>query len=265
MTEPLRLANLTVGYGNRPVVVGVNLTVVPGEWLTVIGANGSGKSTLLKTMAAQLPPLAGTVWLEGQNLHQLSPRAIAQRLGFLPQQPGIPEGLTVRQLVALGRNPHQPWWQWEVDATGQVWVERALSETNLMALADCPVATLSGGERQRAFAAVALAQNAHTLLLDEPTTYLDVNHQLELLDLLKRWQREGLTVVTVLHDLNLAARYSDRVAVLAQGQLLAVAPPREIFTPQTLAIAFGVETVTLETPVGPQVCLVRSLSGKGEL
>ncbi|MGQ9866417.1 MAG: ABC transporter ATP-binding protein [Pseudanabaenaceae cyanobacterium] len=262
MSEPLRLANLTVGYGRQPVVQGVNFTVAAGEWLTILGANGSGKSTLLKTMAAQLPPLAGTVWLEGQNLHHLSPRAIAQRLGFLPQQPGIPEGLTVRQLVALGRNPHQPWWQWEVDATGREWVERALAETNLVTLGDRPVSTLSGGERQRAFVAVALAQNARILLLDEPTTYLDVNHQLELLALLKRWQQEGLTVITVLHDLNLAARYSDRVAVLAQGQLLAIDTPDRIFTPDTLAIAFGVEAVPLATPIGPQVCLVRSLAGR---
>ncbi|NJK60988.1 MAG: ABC transporter ATP-binding protein [Oscillatoriales cyanobacterium SM2_1_8] len=259
MSDPLHLESVTAGYGTRPVVQDVNLTVRQGEWLTVIGANGSGKSTLLKTMAAQLPPLAGTIWLEGQNLHRLTPRTVAQRLGFLPQQPGIPEGLTVRQLVALGRNPHQPWWQWEVDAAGQVWVERALTETNLLPFAERTVATLSGGERQRAFAAVALAQNAHTLLLDEPTTYLDVNHQLELLDLLKRWQREGLTVVTVLHDLNLAARYSDRVAVLAQGKLLAVDCPDQIFTPETLAIAFAVEAVPLTTPVGHQICLVRSL------
>ncbi|MGF1493595.1 MAG: ABC transporter ATP-binding protein, partial [Microcoleaceae cyanobacterium] len=174
---------------------------------------------------------------------------------ILPQQQTVPPGLTVSQLVSLGRAPYQNWWEWELDATGKQKVEEAMIETGVLEFRHRPVAQLSGGEKQRVFLALALAQNPKVLLLDEPTTYLDIHYQLQLLDLLKSLnQRQNLAIITVLHDVNLAARYSDRLALLRQGELLAVGTPEEILTPAHLMNAFEVEVVVLETPVGIQIC-----------
>lgn len=166
----------------------MNLTVQPGEWLGLVGANGSGKSTLLRLLSRLLPPQTGAVLLAGRDLHTLSPTAIARQLALLPQQQTLPDGLTVEQLVSLGRSPHQPWWQWEMDSAGRQQVHQALAWTALTEFRDRPVADLSGGERQRAFLALALAQNPQVLLLDEPTTFLDIHYQLQILDLLKGYQ-----------------------------------------------------------------------------
>jgi iron complex transport system ATP-binding protein len=250
----LEAQNLSGGYGNTRIVQDLSLTLEPGEWLSLVGANGSGKSTLLKLLSRILRPQQGVVLLNGLDIHQQPAKAIAQTLALLPQQQTIPAGLTVQQLVSLGRTPHQTWWQWELAVEDRHQVERALTQTQLENFRDRPVESLSGGERQRAFLALALAQNPKILLLDEPTTYLDLCHQLELLELLKRLnQQQGLTIITVLHDINLAARYSDRLALLKQGCLYTTGTPTHVLTPQTLADVFSINAIVMQTPVGLQL------------
>ncbi|MDX2229534.1 MAG: ABC transporter ATP-binding protein [Leptolyngbyaceae cyanobacterium bins.349] len=253
----LSIQNLTGGYGRKPMIKGLYLALQPGEWLSLVGANGSGKSTALRLLSRILMPQTGVVLLDGKAIHTQSVQTIAQQLAILPQQPVIPAGLTVHQLVSLGRTPHQPWWQWDLSADDRHYVEQAIAHTQLESLRDRPVEHLSGGERQRAFLALTLAQNPKVLLLDEPTTFLDLHHQLELLELLKDLnQRQNLTIITVLHDLNLAIRYSDRMAMLKQGVLTAIDTPETVITSENLRQVFDIEAVPLQTPVGLQICLL---------
>jgi iron complex transport system ATP-binding protein len=256
---PLEGQNLSGGYGNLPIVHQLNLALRPGEWLSLVGPNGSGKSTLLKLLSNGLPTSEGSVLLEGELIQRFTPNEVARRLSLLPQQPTIPEGLTVRELVSLGRSPHQPWWQWQTDSQDMQKVQAALELTQLEDFSERLVARLSGGERQRAFLALALAQETKLLLLDEPITFLDLRYQLELLELLKAINQEKqLTIVTVLHDLNLAARYSDRLVLLHEGKIWAMGSPLEVITPEHLAKVFGIEAALIETPVGLQVFPLRA-------
>lgn len=246
--------NLSGGYNRQIVVEQISLNLKAGEWLSLLGANGSGKSTLLKLLCRLLNRAEGKVLLDGKAIHHLPPQVVAQKLAILPQQQTIPSGLTVEQLVGLGRTPYQSWYQWELSKDDRQQVEKALVQTQLETLRDRRVTQLSGGERQRAFLALALAQNPQVLLLDEPTTYLDINYQLQLLELLKKLNQQGLTIITVLHEINLAARYSDRLALLKQGQLYTVGKVATLLTPENLAAVFGVEVAIMNTPVGVQIC-----------
>jgi len=256
----VKTQNLCGGYDGKLVVRDLNLTLQTGEWLSLVGANGSGKSTFLKLLCRLLNPTDGTVLLDGKTIHHSPPNLVAQKMAILPQQQTIPTGLTVYQLVCLGRTPHQPWWQWELDSKDRQKVEAALTQTQLEAYRDRPVTQLSGGERQRAFLALALAQDPKVLLLDEPTTYLDINYQLQLLELLKKLnQEQELTIITVLHDINLAARYSDRLALLKQGSLYRVGTTAEVLVPEIIAQVFGVEVAIVKTPVGLQICPLTSV------
>ncbi|MGF1570207.1 MAG: ABC transporter ATP-binding protein [Nodosilinea sp.] len=256
---PLEARHLSGSYdqrrqNQRPIVNAINLAVEPGEWLCLVGANGSGKSTLLRLLSRILKPQGGAVILGGRDIHSLSPTAVARKLALLPQQQTLPEGLTVQQLVSLGRSPHQPWWQWDLDAEGQHQVEQALRWTEIDHYRNRLVTQLSGGERQRAFLALALAQDPQVLLLDEPTTFLDIHYQLQLLELLKRLNRQrSLSIITVLHDINLAARYCDRMALLRQGHLWAIGSPPEVLIPEHLRAVFQVEVEVITTPFGQQV------------
>jgi iron complex transport system ATP-binding protein len=257
---PLEVQNLTGGYTTVPIVKDVNLDLQTGEWLSLVGANGSGKSTFLKLLIRILYPSQGAVLLDGKTIHSQPANIVAQKLALLPQQQTIPAGLTVRQLVSLGRTPHQPWWQWELSSEDREKVEIAIQKTQLESFSERPVENLSGGERQRAFLALALAQEPKVLLLDEPTTYLDINYQLQLLELLKELnQQQQLTIVTVLHELNLAARYSKRIALFKQGHLWDVGTPETVLNPDAIAQVFNVEALIINTPVGLQVCAVSSL------
>jgi iron complex transport system ATP-binding protein len=200
--------NLTGGYQAKSIIHQLNLQLDRGELLSLLGGNGSGKSTLLKLLSRLLSPQQGIVWLDGKAIHTEAPNIVAQKMALLPQHQTVPSGLTVQQLVSLGRTPHQPWYQWELTAVDRSQVDRAMLLTQVIQFADRSVESLSGGERQRTFLALALAQNPRVLLLDEPTTYLDLRYQLELLTLLKDLQQQqGLTIITVLHELNLAIRY----------------------------------------------------------
>lgn len=261
----LQTQNLTGGYKNHPVVHDLYLSLKPGEWLSLVGANGSGKSTLLKLLSQVMSPKKGVVMLDGVAIHTQSAQAVAQQMAFLPQQQTIPAGLTVQQLVSLGRSPYQPWWQWDLNSDDQHYVEIAIAQVRLTALRHRWVEELSGGERQRAFLALALAQNPKILLLDEPTTFLDVRYQLDLLELLKDLNRDrGLSIITVLHEINLAARYSDRICMINAGQIAAIGTPSEVLTQENLANVFGIQTIITKTAVGLMICAIASCTRESE-
>jgi iron complex transport system ATP-binding protein len=249
-TTPSRLGAeaITVGYGERPVLADLTYDVPDGKVTSIIGPNGCGKSTLLRTLARLLKPTAGTVRLDGGPITALSTRDVSQRLALLPQSPVAPEGLLVRDLVGRGRHPHQKWFsQWSADDE-QV-VAAALRMTDTHDLADRAIDQLSGGQRQRAWIAMTLAQDTDLVLLDEPTTFLDLAHQVEVLDLVTRLNRErGRTVAMVLHDLNLAARYSDVIVVMKGGEIVAQGDPVATFTPELLDDVFGLEADVVPDP-----------------
>lgn len=231
---------LSVGYGARAVLDGVHLTIRRGEVTALIGPNGSGKSTLLRTLVRLLAPTDGTVLIDGRAIHELSSREVARQMAALPQQPEIPAGLTVRELVEQGRYPHRGPLR-TYGAADRAAVERALDETGMISFANRPLDELSGGERQRAWIALALAQDTPILLLDEPTTFLDLGHQFEVLELIGRLRAQnGLTVVLVLHDVNQASRHADRIVALDQGMIVADGPPAEVITSEMLRDVFRV-------------------------
>jgi iron complex transport system ATP-binding protein len=239
---------VTVGYGGDPVVRDLTLDVPDGQVTTIVGPNGCGKSTLLRTLARLLKPSGGRVRLDGRAIDATSTREVSRRLALLPQSPVAPDGLLVRDLVGRGRHPHQRWFrQWSPD--DEQLVETALRMTDTWDLRDRALDQLSGGQRQRAWIAMTLAQDTELVLLDEPTTFLDLAHQVEVLDLVTRLNRErGRTVAMVLHDLNLAARYSDVVVVMKDGEVVTQGSPREVFTAPLLAEVFGLRADVLDDP-----------------
>jgi iron complex transport system ATP-binding protein len=247
-TSRLGAERVTVGYGGDPVVQDLTLDIPDGKLTTIVGPNGCGKSTLLRTFARLLSPTSGRVRLDGEAITAVATREVSRRLSLLPQSPIAPEGLVVRDLVGRGRHPHQTWFrQWSPEDE-QV-VERALRTTDTWELRDRALDQLSGGQRQRAWIAMTLAQDTDLVLLDEPTTFLDLAHQVEVLDLVTRLNRErGRTVAMVLHDLNLAARYSDLVVVMKGGAVVASGSPREIFTSELLQEVFGLRADILHDP-----------------
>jgi iron complex transport system ATP-binding protein len=256
-TDVPRLAarGVTVGYGGRAVIDGLDVTIPPGVITTIIGPNGCGKSTLLRTLTRLLKPTAGTVVLDGEDIARLKTRTVAKKLGLLPQAPVAPEGLTVADLVARGRHPHQSWLrQWSSDDADVV--AKALAMTGVADLADRPVDSLSGGQRQRVWISMTLAQGTDLLLLDEPTTYLDLAHAIDVLDLVDDLHESGRTVVMVLHDLNLATRYSDNLVVMREGAILAQGHPRDVITAELLEEAFGLRARVVDDPVGDRPLIV---------
>jgi iron complex transport system ATP-binding protein len=217
----LTTRRLTLAYDGNVIIQGLDLAVPQGQITTLVGPNGCGKSTLLRGMARLLKPKGGTVYLEGDAIAHLPTKELAKRLGILPQSPTAPEGLTVRELVAQGRYPHQNWLQ-QWSREDELKVEEAIATTHLHDFANRPLDTLSGGQRQRAWIAMALTQNTDILLLDEPTTYLDLAHQIEVLDLLHDLNtQQGKTIIMVLHDLNQAGRYADHLIALKAGTVYA--------------------------------------------
>lgn len=244
----LRAEHLTLGYrADRTVVDGLDLDLPHGKVTAIVGANGCGKSTLLRALARLLVPRAGTVLLDGQDLHSLPTRDVARRLGLLPQGPVTPDGITVSDLVRRGRTPHTSVFrQWS--PADQRAVDHALATTGMTALADEQVDALSGGQRQRAWLAMVVAQDTRLLLLDEPTTYLDMAHQLDVLELVRGLHAGGRTVVMVLHDLNQAARYSDHLIAMRAGRVVAAGAPAAVLTPELVADVFSVRCRILTDP-----------------
>ncbi|WP_432098708.1 ABC transporter ATP-binding protein [Streptomyces sp. WAC 04229] len=248
-SHTLSTEGLTLGYGDRAVIEGLDLTLAAGRVTVIVGANACGKSTLLRSMSRLLVPRAGRVVLDGREVHRTPAKELARTLGLLPQSPVTPEGITVLDLVGRGRHPHQrafARWTAKDDAA----VAAALEATHTADLVDRAVDELSGGQRQRVWIAMALAQQTDLLLLDEPTTFLDISHQIEVLDLLTDLNRtRGTTIVMVLHDLNLAARYADRLIALASGRLHAAGTTEEVMTEDTVRTVYGMESRVIEDPV----------------
>ncbi|MBD2036891.1 ABC transporter ATP-binding protein [Leptolyngbya sp. FACHB-321] len=252
----LTTRKLTLAYDGTVVISDLDLAIPAGKITVLVGSNGCGKSTLLRSLARLLKPTRGTVYLDSASIFKLSTKEVAKRLGILPQGPVAPEGLTARDLVAQGRYPHQSWLQqWSKE---DEWlVEQALAITNMTVLADRSLDTLSGGQRQRAWIAMSLAQNTEILLLDEPTTFLDLAHQIEVLDLLYELnQTQGRTIVMVLHDLNQACRYAEHLVAIAQGQVVAQGAPAQIMTEALVQEVFGLESRIIQDPVaGTPLCI----------
>jgi iron complex transport system ATP-binding protein len=249
----LRATDLTLKYAQRTVVDGLNAEVPEGKVTMIVGANACGKSTLLRGLSRLLKPAAGTVMLDGKDIHSRSARDVARTLGLLPQHPTAPDGITVRDLVGRGRYPHQGFFRsWSAGDLSQhdLAVQRALETTETLELAGRNVDELSGGQRQRVWIAMALAQETDVLLLDEPTTYLDLAHQVEVLDLVTDLNRKrGTTVAIVLHDLNLAARYADHVIAMKGGRIVAEGGSTDVVTEDLVRDVFGLESRVIPDPV----------------
>ena len=252
----LRVADVAVGYGDAPVVRDVSLDVPDGALTVLVGPNGSGKSTFMKAMARVLPVSAGEVRLNGRPLRSTPTREVAKQLALLPQGPIAPEGLRVRELVAQGRYPHQSllrqWSREDAEA-----VDAAMRAADVIQFADRPVSDLSGGQRQRCWIAMVLAQQTGILLLDEPTTFLDLKVQVDLMRLLRRIAKEDRrTLVVVLHELNVAAAFADHLAMMKDGRILAEGRVERVFTAATLREVFGLEANVLRDPAsGRPVCV----------
>ena len=259
----LSAQNLTLGYDNNKIIKNVDLSIPQGKITALVGANGCGKSTLLRGLARLLKPYGGTIYLNSTDVFKLSTKAVAKKLGILSQSPIAPEGLTVRDLVACGRYPYQNLLQQWTKAD-EHFVEIALETTRMKELAERDLDTLSGGQRQRAWIAMALAQNTDILLLDEPTTFLDLAHQIEVLDLL--WelnQTQGRTLVMVLHDLNQACRYADYLVAVNQGSVYIQGHPKEVMNEEMVLDVFGLECQIISDPVsGTPMCVPIGRKGR---
>jgi len=247
---------LSLGYGETVIIDELDVAIPKGEITVLIGSNGCGKSTLLRSLARLMKPRGGSVLLEGKAIAKLPTKEVARELAILPQSPSAPEGLTVHQLVKQGRYPYQSWLkQWSKEDEDAV--ANALKATKLEEMADRPVDSLSGGQRQRAWIAMTLAQDTDIILLDEPTTYLDMTHQIEILDLLFELnEKEKRTIVMVLHDLNLACRYAHYLVAIKDKQIYAEGRPEEVITCELVQQVFAMNCQVTQDPLfGTPLCI----------
>jgi iron complex transport system ATP-binding protein len=257
----LETNSLTLSYGDTVIIDDLYMKIPKGEITVFIGSNGCGKSTLLRSLARLLKPQSGSILIEAQKISELSTKEIAKQLAILPQGPVAPEGLTVLQLVKQGRYPYQKWYRQWSEEDEQI-VHNALEATGMSALSDRLVDSLSGGQRQRAWVAMTLAQNTNIILLDEPTTYLDMTHQIEVLDLLFELnKKENRTIVMVLHDLNLACRYANNLIAIKDRSVYVQGKPEEVITAKMVKDVFNLECEVTEDPLfGTPLCIPH---GKG--
>lgn len=251
----LSAENLTLAYDNTLIINGLHLTIPTGKITALVGPNGCGKSTLLRGLARLLSPKRGHVYLDGKAIHTMPTKELAKQIGILPQSPVAPEGLTVRELVAQGRYPHQSWFQQWSKQDEEITLE-AMAITNIVHFADRPLDTLSGGQRQRAWIAMALAQETDILLLDEPTTFLDLAYQIEVLDLLHELNETGRTIIMVLHELNQACRYAHNLIAMREGQICVQGDPHQVLTAAMVAEVFRINAHIVPDPVtGTPMCI----------
>lgn len=262
--QALETQRLTLSYGERNIIEALDLNIPRGKITVFIGSNGSGKSTLLRSLARLLKPKEGAILLEGESIAKRSTKEVAKRLAILPQGPSAPEGLTILQLVKQGRYPYQNWLQQWSEEDEQM-VNKALAATQLTEMANRAVDSLSGGQRQRAWIAMTLAQGTETILLDEPTTYLDMSHQIEILDLLFELnQTEQRTIVMVLHDLNLACRYAHHIVAVHNQTVVAEGAPNEVLTTDLVRTVFDMDCQITQDPLyGTPMCIPYSKSRLG--
>ena len=252
----LDIQSLQLTYGESIIFKDLNLRIPEGEITVFIGSNGCGKSTLLRSLARLLKPKSGSILLDGSEIAKMSTKEVAKRMAILPQGPSAPEGLTVMQLVKQGRYPYQNWLQqWSTEDESNV--QNALRLTNMLSYSDRSIDSLSGGQRQRAWIAMTLAQDTHTILLDEPTTYLDLTHQIEVLDLLFDLNAdEQRTIVMVLHDINLACRYAQHIVAIKNGAVYAEGAPEEIINERLIQDVFDMKSKVVFDPIfGTPMCI----------
>ena len=248
---------LSVAYGDTTIIENLSVTIPKGKVTALIGPNGCGKSTLLKTLSRINKPKSGEIFIEQTSLGQIKDKVLAQQLSLLPQVLVSPEGITVRKLVEYGRLPYVSHWGRLSQADKKI-VEQAMTETGVLELAEQNVESLSGGQRQRAWIAMVLAQDTEIVMLDEPTTYLDLSHQIELMELMRTMNEQGKTVIVVLHDLNQACRYCDHLVVLKRGQLMAQGSPEEVFTERLLQEVFDLDAVVINDPIASSpMCIAK--------
>ncbi|MBX4267685.1 ABC transporter ATP-binding protein [Clostridium estertheticum] len=256
----IKTENLSISYGDSDIVKDLNLNIPKGKITTIIGSNGCGKSTILKTIARILKPKNGIIYINGNDIQGLSSKAIAKKMAVLPQSPEAPNGLTVGELVAYGRFPHQSGFG-KLMAKDKEKIDWALKIIKMEEFKDRPIESLSGGQRQRVWIAMTLAQETEILLLDEPTTYLDLAHQLEILQLLDDLNKlHGQTIVMVIHDLNNAARFADYMVGIKDGNIVCSGTPREIMTNDNLKKIFNIDAVVVDEPINNKpVCITYNL------
>ncbi|AWB46316.1 Fe(3+)-dicitrate ABC transporter ATP-binding protein [Paenibacillus sp. CAA11] len=259
----LQTSHLNIAYEDRLIVEDLNIQIPEGKITALVGANGSGKSTILKTMARIMQPKSGSVLLNGKSIHKQSTREVAKQMAILPQNPTAPEGLTVYELVSYGRFPYQKGFG-SMNAEDRRIIEWAIDVTGMSEFTARPLDQLSGGQRQRAWIAMALAQETDILFLDEPTTFLDMAHQLEVLYLLERLNREeGRTIVMVVHDLNHASRYAQHMIAIKTGKAVAAGAPAEVMTPEVLREVFGIEAdIVIDPRTGVPLCIPYDLANR---
>ncbi|WP_434303710.1 ABC transporter ATP-binding protein [Clostridium botulinum] len=252
----INIQDFTIGYSNKVIVKNFNLQVDKGDMLTIIGPNGSGKSTVLKAIGRLLKPMEGIIHLDGKLLWNMSNKDIAKEMACLSQHNSAPKDMTIRRIVGFGRNPHKAWLE-SLNKEDEEIIDWALENTNLKHMENKKITSVSGGERQRAWLAMALAQKPKVLLLDEPTTYLDINNQIEILELVRQLNENlKLTVVMVLHDLNQAAKYSNRVLVLKNGEIQALGKPEEILNKKLIRDVYSVDMNILKNQFGEKLIFI---------
>lgn len=257
--DMLRIEDLSLSYGDKPVVQNLSLRVKKGQVVSIIGPNASGKSTILKSIAGIIKPVSGKIFIEEKDISKMDSKKLAQKVSILLQQNKNPDDMSIEELVYFGRYPHKKWFE-AFEASDQKIIEEAMKLTNTFALRDKTLETLSGGERQRAWIAMALAQEPDILLFDEPTTYLDLAHQIEFLELVNRLNKEtGVTVVLVLHDLNQAARYGNYLFAMKEGKIFAQGSPEEVLNPQNILSIYNIEAKIFNAAGYPVVIPERRL------
>lgn len=257
----LTTSQLNIAYEERLIVEGLNIAIPQGKITALVGANGSGKSTILKTMARIMSPIGGAVLLDGKSIHKQSTKEVAKQLAILPQNPTAPDGLTVSELVSYGRFPYQRGFG-SLTREDRSIIQWAINSTGMTEFTDCPIDQLSGGQRQRAWIAMALAQQTDILFLDEPTTFLDMAHQLEVLELLQRLnESSSRTIIMVVHDLNHASRYAHHIIAIKQGKVAGQGSPQEVMTKDILREVFSIEAdIIIDPRSGLPLCLPYSLA-----
>ena len=250
----LILKDFSTGYLKNPVIKKINLALKHNEWIGIIGANGSGKSTLLKGILKFIPTLSGDIYLEDNSLKNYSRNNLSRKIAYLPQKLNNNLNITVQELISLGRSPYKNFWDFNLNDEDLKIIDEAIQIMDLKKLKNKFINELSGGQSQRAFLAMTIAQNTNILLLDEPTTFLDINYQIKFLESLKKLlQIKKLSIITILHDVNLAARFCDRIAILKEGKLIDINIPKRVLNNKNFKNGFDIDSHIIETPVGIQI------------
>ena len=252
--ENLKLEKFSTGYSNNFIIRSINLSLKNGEWLGIIGPNGSGKSTLIKGICRVIKPFEGNIYLKEKEISRYTNKLISQTIAFLPQQFNANIQITVKELVSLGRSPYKNFWEFDLNKTDNEKINEALHLVDIYDFKDTLITQISGGQRQRAYLALALAQDPEILILDEPTTALDLKYQIKFLEIIKKLkEKKGVSIITILHDLNLSARYAEKILALKNGESAGYGSCNEIISEKKIKDIFDVSVLVSNTPYGKQI------------